>query len=105
VIRNVPGQQFNENSRQDFTSEEVRFTTKGRTLYAFFMGWPEKEAVIAPLATTSPNVVGKVEDVALLGHSGKLDWAHDERGLVVQLPPEKPCEHGYALKIAGLATA
>jgi alpha-L-fucosidase len=105
VIRNVPGQQFNENSRQDFTSEEVRFTTKGGTLYAFFMGWPEKEAVIAPLATTSPNVVGKVEDVALLGHSGKLEWAHDERGLVVQLPPEKPCDHGYALKIAGLETS
>jgi alpha-L-fucosidase len=69
------------------------------------MGWPEKEIVIAPLKTTSPNVVGRVAQVELLGHPGALTWTHDERGLVVQLPAEKPCEHGYALKIAGLATA
>jgi alpha-L-fucosidase len=105
LVHPVPGQQFNENGRKDFTAEEVRFTTKGATLYAFFMGWPEKEAVIAPLRTTSPNVAGRVEDVALLGYSGRLEWKHDERGLVVQLPPQKPCDHAYALKVAGLATA
>jgi alpha-L-fucosidase len=104
-IKAVPGQQFNENSRKDFTAEEVRFTTKGSTLYAFFMGWPERAIVIAPLAATSPNVVGKIEQVELLGYAGNLDWKHDEKGLTVQLPPQKPCEFGYALKISGLATA
>ncbi len=104
-LKPVPGQQFNENSRKDFTAEEVRFTTKGNTLYAFFMGWPEKEIVVAPLAASSPNVVGKIENVALLGYPGKLDWKHDATGLTVQLPAQKPCEHGYALKITGLATA
>ncbi|MGA2232844.1 MAG: alpha-L-fucosidase [Tepidisphaeraceae bacterium] len=103
-IKIMPGVQFNENNRQDFTSDEVRFTTKGHTLYAFFMGWPDKQIVIAPLATTSPNVVGKIENVELLGFGGKLTWNHDEKGLTVQLPMPKPCEHGYALKIAGLAT-
>ena len=48
---------------------------------------------------------GRIERVALLGHGGALAWKHDERGLVVQLPPQKPCEHAYALKIEGLATA
>jgi alpha-L-fucosidase len=105
LLRPVPGQRFNEANRKDFTADEVRFTTKGQTLYAFFMGWPEKEIVIGPLKTTSANVVGRVENVSLLGYGGSLDWKHDERGLVVQLPPQKPCEHGYALKIAGLATA
>ena len=104
-IKPVPGQQFNENTRKDFTAEELRFTTKGNTLYAFFMGWPEKEIVIAPLATSSPNVVGKAENVELLGHAGKLTWTHDAKGLTVQLPAEKPCDHGYVLKIAGLVTA
>jgi alpha-L-fucosidase len=103
-IKAVPGQQFNENSRKDFTAEEVRFTTKGSTLYAFFMGWPDKEIVIAPLATTSPNVQGKIENVELLGFPGKLDWKHDDKGLSVQLPMTKPGDFGYALKIAGLAT-
>jgi alpha-L-fucosidase len=104
-IKPAPGQQFNENTRKDFTAEEVRFTTKGGMLYAFFMGWPDKQIVIAPLATTSPNVVGKIANVELLGHPGKLDWTHDAKGLTVQLPFTKPCEHGYALKITGLATA
>jgi alpha-L-fucosidase len=103
-IKAVPGVQFNENLRKDFTAEEFRFTTKGSTLYAFFMGWPEKEIVIAPLATTSPNVRGKIENVELLGHPGKLAWTHNDKGLTVQLPAQKPCDFGYALKIAGLET-
>jgi alpha-L-fucosidase len=101
-IKPVPGQQFNENSRRDFTAEEVRFTTKGNALYAFFMGWPEKEIVIAPLATGSANVAGKIANVELLGFAGKIDWKHDANGLTVQLPAQKPCEHAYALKITGL---
>jgi alpha-L-fucosidase len=104
-IKPPAGQQFNENSRQDFTAQEVRFTTKGGTLYAFFMGWPEKEIVIAPLATGSPNVAGKIAKVELLGFAGKIDWKHDANGLTAQLPTPKPCEHAYVLKITGLATA
>jgi len=103
-IKIVPGVQFNENNRQDFTAEDVRFTTKGGTLYAFFMGWPDKGIIIAPLATTSPNVVGKIQNVELLGFPGRLEWTHDMKGLTVQLPVQKPCDHGYALKITGLAT-
>jgi alpha-L-fucosidase len=104
-IKPPAGQPFNENSRQDFTAEEVRFTTKGGTLYAFFMGWPEREIVIAPLASGSPNVIGKIENVELLGHPCKLEWKHDGHGLTAQLPFRKPCEYGYALRITGLATA
>jgi alpha-L-fucosidase len=40
--------------------------------------------------------------VELLGFAGKLQWTQDEKGLTVQLPPEKPCDHAYALKITGL---
>ena len=95
-------EQFNENSRKPLTAADVRFTTKGPVLYAFFMGWPEKEAVIAPLATTSPNVAGRIADVDLLGFGGKPAWTHNDKGLTVQLPAAKPCDHAYALKITGL---
>ncbi len=36
--------------QQPFTAQDVRFTAKGKTVYAFVMGWPEKEAVINSLA-------------------------------------------------------
>jgi alpha-L-fucosidase len=31
---------FNENGRKELTGRDIRFTTKGNSLYAFAMGWP-----------------------------------------------------------------
>src|SRR5262249_20255662 len=31
---------FNEKNRKDLTASDLRFTTKGQTLYLFVMGWP-----------------------------------------------------------------
>lgn len=93
------GARFNEAGRKDLTAEEVRFTTKGGTLYAFVMGWPEKQAVIKPLATASSVAQMKVGNVELLGFKGKVRWNQDEHGLTVQLPDQKPCDHAIALKI------
>jgi alpha-L-fucosidase len=95
------GGAFNERNRRDLTAEEVRFTAKGNTLYAFVMGWPEKEAVIKPLATNSPHGFGKVKNVQLLGYKGGMKFTQDGTGLKVQMPAQKPCEHAIVLKIAG----
>ena len=92
---------FNEQNRKDFTAEEIRFTTKGADLYAFVMGWPDKQAVIKPLATNSSVAQFKVKNVELLGFKGKVKWTQDEKGLTVQLPEQKPSDHAVALKIAG----
>jgi alpha-L-fucosidase len=64
------------------------------------MGWPEKQAVIKPLATTSSVAQVKVRNVELLGFKGKVKWTQDEKGLTVQMPAQKPCDHAIALKIA-----
>ena len=87
---------FNENGRKALTAEDVRFTSKGSTLYAFLMGWPDKEASLAPLGSQSL----KVHNVALLGHRGKLQWKQEDDALRVQMPAEKPSEHAVVLKIA-----
>jgi alpha-L-fucosidase len=81
-------------SGKPFTAQDVRFTLKGNTLYAFVMGWPEREAVIQSLASA-----GKVANVELLGFKGKLQWSQDAAGLKVAMPAEKPCEHAIVLKI------
>ena len=87
-------------SRQDFTAEEVRYTTKGDTLYAFVMGWPGKEAVIPSLATTAKQGVGKIQNVELLG-AGKVPFTQDETALKVQLPEKQPSEFAIAFRING----
>ena len=43
-----------------FGEANVRFTTKGDTLYAFFLGWPDKPLTIRALAKGSPLVTGEV---------------------------------------------
>lgn len=96
----APGD-FNENKRKDLTTEDVRFTTKGATLYAFVMGWPEKQAIIAPLATGSKYSGGKIENVELVGLPGKLEWQQDDAGVKVQLPGQRPSDHAVAFRISG----
>jgi alpha-L-fucosidase len=90
---------FNENRRPDFTAGDVRFTVKGATLYAFVMGWPEKEAVVRALAANSPQNPGKIHHVKLLGHSGSLKWKQDQDGLKVEMPAEKISDIAITLKI------
>ncbi|MGD1083706.1 MAG: alpha-L-fucosidase [Verrucomicrobiota bacterium] len=87
-----------------YTSEDMRFTMKGDTLYAFLMAWPDTRAtVVKSLATNSPHVDGrKVADVSLLGYGGKLEWTQDEQGLNVKLPATPPSEHAVTLKIKGV---
>lgn len=93
------GTRFNEAARHDLTADEVRFTAKGNTLYAFVMGWPDRFALIKPLATVSKFSPPKIQNVELLGYKDKLQWAQDEQGLTVIMPKEAPCEYAITLKI------
>jgi alpha-L-fucosidase len=88
-----------------YTSEDLRFTTKGGALYAVVLEWPAGRSVLVKsLATASPHSAGrKVSAVTLLGSAGKLTWSQDEAGLRVQLPAEAPSEHAVTLKIEGIA--
>ncbi len=81
---------FNERNRKDLTAADVRFTKKGNVLYAFVMGWPENEASIPTLALGGKLGVGKIQNVELLGHKGKVTYTQDDGGLTVQMPAEKP---------------
>ena len=96
---------FNEEKRKDLTAADVRFTTKGDTLYAFVMGWPEYQAVIRPLATNTALRVGKIQNVELLGFDGKLDWSQDSSGLKVMMPAQKPCDYAIVFKVTGAIAA
>ena len=44
----------------------------------------------------------KVKNVELLGFKSKVKWTQDEKGLTVQMPPEKPCDYAITLRITGV---
>jgi len=96
---------FNENKRIDLTADHVRFTMKGKTLYAFVMGWPARpsQAVIGPLRLGGELGVGKIGTVELLGYRGSLEWIQDAAALRISLPDQPPCNHAVVFKIQGLA--
>jgi alpha-L-fucosidase len=85
--------------KEDFpySSKDIRFTTKGKTLYAIALGWPnDNRLLIRSLA--SPN---KISGVKLLGYGGKLDWKQTADGLLVNLPSQKVSSITVGLKITG----
>jgi len=83
-------------------ARDIRFTRNksGTGVYAFILGWPEKEATVQALGTSSPQAPGKVSQVELLGYGGRVQFRQDASALRVQLPREKPCDFAIALKVS-----
>ena len=75
----------------DWTVEDFRFTTKGNTVYAFQMKWPEGgKARITSLALGGTE---RVNAVTLLGHDQPLRFEQTSQSLAIALPQQKPCEY------------
>ena len=92
--------QFSEQNLKEFTSEDIRFTTKGKTIYAILLGWPEDgKEIIKSLADKADSTVGTIQRIQLMGRRGNLEWNRSGEGLTVQLPQQKPCEYAWVLKI------
>ncbi len=83
-------------------ARDVRFTRnkRGDIIYAIILGWPEGDFVIRNLGTGAPTQPGRVQNVELLGHHGKLDWNQSAESLTVKKPAEKPCDFACALKVS-----
>jgi alpha-L-fucosidase len=96
----VVGGSFNDTKRASFTGQDIRFTTRGDTLYALLLAWPEQgRATIKSLGTDLMLYEMPIEKVEMLGVSEPLSWNRTSDGLVVAMPARKPCEHAFALRI------
>ena len=90
--------------KEDFTytARDIRFTTKGKTLYAIALGWPDDgKVVIKSLAKTDDACVNKIKRVELLGCKGKLKFTQTSEDLTVELPAQKISDLTCSLKITG----
>jgi len=95
---------FSDTKRKAFTGQDIRFTARGRTLYAIALAWPEGgKLTVTSLAAGSQHMPQEIKSVELLGHAGLLKWSRDAKGLVVELPKQRPCEHAFVFKITPAA--
>jgi alpha-L-fucosidase len=91
---------FGDTKRRAFTSEDVRFTTRGDTLYAIVLDWPASGRVtIRSLAQASPHLPGEIASVELLGSRDPVQWTRAEDGLRVKVSAARRGTHAFALRI------
>jgi alpha-L-fucosidase len=95
----IPSGEFTDAHREPFTSQDIRFTTKGNALYAIVLACAQGEVTIRALASVSPIPSAPISDITLVGYPQPLRWSQDEHGLNVQLPAQMPCEHAFALRV------
>jgi alpha-L-fucosidase len=71
-----------------YTSDDVRYTTSGSTVYALFLGKPEEgsQVLLKAFAADSIDSNLRVRAVGLAGGGEALQWQQEDRGLMIQMP-------------------
>jgi alpha-L-fucosidase len=77
---------------------EVRFTTKGDSLYATCLAWPDAEIAVKALGRAG-TAGRKIKTVRMLGSGGEIRWRQDDDGLTLSVPKEQPCKHAFVYQI------
>ena len=91
---------FTDTKRKPFTERDIRFTTKGSTLYAVVLARAEKpEVLVRSLASDLRLCDREITGVSILGSERPLRWKLLSTGLRVTLPEQPICDHAYVLKI------
>lgn len=95
----IPSGEFTDAHREPFTSQDIRFTTRGNVLYAIVLACAQDAVTIHSLADHSQISNQTVAEVTLIGSAEPLVWSQDQQGLRVRLPTPMPCEHAFALRV------
>jgi alpha-L-fucosidase len=94
--------QFGEMKIPDFTAQDIRFTSRWKTLYAIALDWPQgtREFVIKSLNANDALISKReVAGIRMLGSEENLSWQQDAQGLKISLPLQKPGKYAYVFKI------
>jgi alpha-L-fucosidase len=92
---------FKDTATKGYTSQDIRFTSKGDVLYAIALGWPGDGRIkIKSLAKGSQYGDRNIANIQLLGSDSKLRWTRVSSGLIVELPSTKSGQYAFVLKIS-----
>jgi len=85
--------------RVEYTAEDIRFTTRGDTLYAITLGEPGGRVAISSLGRNAGHQRRAVRSVHLLGHGQSLKFQQKDAALVIELPSRLPTRYASAFKV------
>jgi alpha-L-fucosidase len=88
---------FDENF--GFSSKDIRFTSKGNTLFAYCLGKPDEDIKIRSLAKSQKPATDKIVSVSVLGSNEKISWRQTSEALVIKKPVKLPAWQVTGFKI------
>ena len=96
----IPQGSFTDTKRPPYNGQDIRYTTRGRVLYATALAWPGNtlhlHALKEPYWTLPKDQILRV---SLLGGPDRLTWSQDADGFTVNLPELEPGEYPHVIKI------
>ena len=95
----LSAQGFNEGRGKPFTAKDVRFTTKGETLYAIAMGAPTAAVKVRSLGRDAKLLSQPIASVTLLGSAENLKWSQTGEALLIDAPRSQPNDIALVFKI------
>jgi alpha-L-fucosidase len=91
----VAGGSFSDAKDKPFTADDIRYTTKGKDLFAISMDNPTKPLLIGTLSTAA----GTISSVEMLGSTEKISWKQDKTGLQIKPSTTYPAKNAVVYKI------
>jgi alpha-L-fucosidase len=95
----LSAQGFNEGKGKPFSAADVRFTTKGDTLYAIELGAPTNAVAIKSLGTAAKLLDKPIGNITLLGSDTKVEWTQTDDVLTIKAPAKSPNDIAIVYKI------
>ncbi|WP_162055361.1 alpha-L-fucosidase [Pontibacter pamirensis] len=84
-----------------YTPQDVRYTTKGNTIYAIVLGWPggNQQVLLESFAKDKLKGNLKIKRVSMLGSRDKIKHNWQDNGLTLTTPSEKVNDMAVVFKI------
>jgi alpha-L-fucosidase len=83
--------------KEPFTWRDVRFTTKGDTLFVTALGLPDAKLAIKALGLKAGN--GKISGIKMLGSGQKVSWQQKDDALIIDPAKSYPCEYAVSYAV------
>lgn len=83
--------------QQEFTPEDIWFTSRENRIYAIGLKVPGNRKLI--IKSINKENVPEISEVKILGVNSLPEWSRSDEGLIVTLPESMPSELGYAISI------
>jgi alpha-L-fucosidase len=96
----LQAQGFNEGKGRKLGSDDLRFTAKGDTIYAFVMGSPTAAVTMKSLGSNAKLLDRPIATISLLGSSETLKWSQTDDALVIEKPQGRTSDTATVFKIS-----